>query len=159
MVFPVGGHLVAETLDSTGETTVLTCIRCGLTAPLTDSERMTNTPCGQQTPSREAVRCVSCGRPATGTAPFWDSITMALDIRSVCDSCYDGWLRMLRKGPEVRPRVYGRGRGYYFQPLNTWFEEMAGTWPCPACEEFFDSFTDVVNHFADKHPDKAKPLE
>ncbi|MEM1952223.1 MAG: hypothetical protein QXH12_05740 [Candidatus Caldarchaeum sp.] len=39
--------------------------------------------------------------------------------------------------------------------MNTWFEEIAGQWPCPACEEFFDCFTEVVEHFAEKHPDKA----
>jgi hypothetical protein len=76
-------------------------------------------------------------------------------VRWVCDGCYSDWMRMLRRGPEIRPRVYGRGRGYYFQPLNTWFEEIGGAWPCPACDQFYDSFTEVVRHFAGRHPEKA----
>lgn len=170
MVFPLGGHLVAETPDSTGETTVLTCIRCGLTASLTDSEKMAKTECKQQdikaeqeankeTEQQQKPKCITCGRPATTAAPFWDVVTMDIQMKNVCWECHGDFLKLLRKGPEIRPRVYGRGRGYYFQPLNTWFEEMAGTWPCPACEEFFESFSEVVNHFAEKHPDKSKPLE
>ncbi|MEM1980600.1 MAG: hypothetical protein QW137_08380 [Candidatus Caldarchaeum sp.] len=154
---------MTETPDSTGETTVLTCVKCGLTAPLTDSGKMADTGCGakqtQQQTKPENVKCVVCRNPATKTAPFWNSNTMAVEVRNVCNGCYSDWLKLLKKGPEISPRVYGRSRGYYFLPLNTWFEEIAGAWPCPACEEFFDSFSEVVNHFADRHPDKAKPLE
>ncbi|MEM3111417.1 MAG: hypothetical protein QXJ55_09390 [Candidatus Caldarchaeum sp.] len=147
---------------------MLTCVKCGFTTPLTYSEKMAEQPCvpdetatASNTDAAAEQKCHVCrsGRPAA-KAPFWNS-RMAIEIRNVCDRCYSDWLTLLRKGPEIRPRVYGRSRGYYFLPLNTWFEEMAGTWPCPAlgCGEFFDSFSDVVNHFADRHPDKAKPLE
>lgn len=104
-------------------------------------------------------KCCTCGRPATTTTPMWHPVKNTLEIAPQCESCQKDFLKMCRKGPEIKRGLRGRAPGYYFQALNTWFQQMAGAWPCPDCPEFFDSFADVVKHFVEKHFEEAKPLE
>ncbi|MEM0444054.1 MAG: hypothetical protein QXH12_05735 [Candidatus Caldarchaeum sp.] len=126
--FPLGGHLVVETPDA-GETTRLQCVKCGKSAPLTEAEKLANTPCAEvlattlitatQAPAaptaKTTEKCHECGRKATKTAPFWSLIDSRIEKRVVCEQCYKDWLKLLRRGPEIRPRIFGRGRGYFFQ--------------------------------------------
>jgi len=144
--------------ELTEDVSLLRCVICGATAHLTESSKLAETPCNPASKTGEVSmekKCVACGKPATKSMPSWNVTTNAIEPMALCDNCSNDWLKLLRKGPEIRPKVYGRARGYYFPPLNTWFEEMSGAWPCPACPEFFDEFIDVVNHFAERHPDKA----
>lgn len=121
---------------------------------MTEAEKLAGQPCSkveQERPPDVEERCRACNRAGRMEAPMFDPLTGIIEYHRLCESCYNDYLKLLRKGPEIRPRVYGRGGGYHFSPLNTWFEQMAGAWPCPACDEFYDTFADVVRHFAGKH--------
>jgi len=156
LVFKVGEHEVVE--ESAEDISLLRCVRCGAKSYLTESSKLAETPCSPASKTEEVnmeKKCVACGKPATKSMPSWNITTNAIEPISLCDNCSRDWLKLLRKGPEIRPNVYGRARGYFFQPLKTWFEEIGGAWPCPACPEFFDEFLEVVRHFSDMHRDRV----
>jgi hypothetical protein len=150
----------------------LSCLKCGREAPLAEADKLAETPCGAEkeagkptqtakpTQATSNGRCVACTLPAVAEAPMLDPITKAVSRKMMCGNCYNDYLRILRRsGPQVgRIRARAPPDGVWFSFGDTGYvllQQMGGVWPCPACDEFFDSLYDVVAHFAEKHPKQA----
>lgn len=106
------------------------------------------------------TRC-GCGRPATKLMPSYDPITMTFKDLCLCDGCANDYLNILRRSGPALGKMRGRipANGYWFNLYNTVFQELAGTYPCPACDQFFDDLYSAVKHFGEKHIDKTKAPE
>jgi hypothetical protein len=84
----------------------------------------------------------------------------------VCGNCLKDYLKILRfSGPRFgRVKARAPPNGVWFSygenAGSILFTQISGTWPCPACDEFFDDMYSVVVHFSEKHPRMAnKPVE
>jgi hypothetical protein len=175
VAFPLGEHLVVEAEG------MLSCQKCGRSAPLTEADKFAETRCGpeerptqttqQQAPTPPVMARPACdicrAREGVEKVPILDSLNKAIQPKLQCMTCYDEYLRMLRA-----VRLPGRfGRITARAPPNAvWFDygdnciiafqKLGGVWPCPACDEFFDDMYSVVVHFSEKHPRMAnKPVE
>jgi hypothetical protein len=150
------GHLLVEDLQVRGRTSVMRCVRCGASAPLTGLKALKEIPC---TP-KEVVRaekptkkCENCGRNATA---------------SLCDECADAfekYAEVSRPAP-LRgfgglkpPSVPGVDGWAWVSSLTTFFpfrklEGGGREWwcPVPGCQMKAKRLIDVVDHFKDAHP-------
>jgi hypothetical protein len=151
------GHLLVEDLQAPGRVSVMRCVRCGTSAPLTGLKALKEIPC---TP-KEVVRaekptkkCENCGREATA---------------SLCDSCatiFEQYAMTARPAPlrgrgGVRPlSVPGVDGWAWVAPLTTFFpfrrlEGGGREWWCPACKKTTRRLIDAVDHFRESHPTLA----
>jgi hypothetical protein len=159
--FPLGDHMVVEAEGR------LSCLKCGREASLTEADKFAETPCktekdaGKPTQTvPQTSRCVACTLPAVAEAPMLDPMSKAVKKKMMCGNCYNDYLRILRRsGPQVgRVRARAPPDGVWFSFGDSGYvllQRMGGVWPCPACDEFFDSLYDVVAHFTEKHPEYA----
>jgi hypothetical protein len=149
------GHLLVEDLQAPGRVSVMRCVRCGASAPLTGLKALKEMPC---TP-KEVVRaekltkkCENCGRDATA---------------SLCDECADAfekYAEVSRPAP-LRgfgglkpPSVPGVDGWAWVSSLTTFFpfrrlEGGGREWwcPVPGCEKKAKRLIDVVDHFRHAH--------
>ena len=95
-----------------------------------------------------------------------DPITNQINKKLLCDTCFKDYLKILRfSGPRFgRVKARAPPNGVWFSygenAGSILFTQISGTWPCPACDEFYENLYDVVTHFAEKHPELAnKPNE
>jgi hypothetical protein len=153
------GHLLVEDLQVRGRTSVMRCVRCGASAPLTGLKALKEIPC---TP-KEVVRakkptkkCENCGREATA---------------SLCDGCADTFERYAEasrpaplrgRGGIKPPNVPGVDGWAWVSSLTTFFpfrnlEGGGREWWCPVprCERKAKRLIDVVDHFREAHPFEA----
>jgi len=148
------GHLVVEDLQVRGRTSVMRCIRCGASAPLTGLKVLKRTPCAEK---REAVvslprKCENCGRAA---------------VASLCDSCaaaFEEYAMAARPAPlrgrggVKPPSVPGVDGWGWVSSLTTFFPfrklegEGGREWWCPACKKTARRLVDVADHFRETHP-------
>jgi len=150
------GHLLVEDLQVRGRTSVMRCVKCGASAPLTGLKALKETPCS--TEKREAVvslprRCENCGREATA---------------SLCDECanvFEKYAEAARPAPFREwggikpPSVPGVDGWGWVSFLATFFpfrnlEGGGREWRCPVpgCGKKAPRLIDVVDHFRDAHP-------
>jgi len=152
------GHLLVEDLQVRGRTSVMRCVRCGASAPLTGLKALKETPCVP----KEAVervekltkKCENCGREGA--------------MATLCDECADAFEKYAEAArpaplrgfgglkPPSAPGVDGWG---WVSFLATFFpfrklEEGGREWwcPVPGCERKAKRLIDVVDHFRDAHP-------
>ena len=151
------GHLLVEDLQVRGRTSVMRCVRCGASAPLTGLKALKEMPC--KATQKEVVvslprkKCENCGRDATA---------------SLCDECAD----VFEKYAEVSRPAPLRGLGGLKPPsvpgVDGWgwvsslttffpFRKLEGggrEWwcPVPGCQMKAKRLIDVVDHFKDSHP-------
>jgi hypothetical protein len=149
------GHLLVEDLQVRGRTSVMRCVRCGASAPLTGLKALKEIPC---TPKEAAERtkktknCENCGRDATA---------------SLCDECAN----VFEKYAETARPMPLRGLGGLKPPtvpgVDGWawvshvatffpFRKLEGggrEWwcPVPGCQMKAKRLIDVVDHFKDAH--------
>ncbi len=159
ITFPLGDHLVSEVEGG------LSCRKCGRTTPLSEADKFAGTPCGstqntQATPEPPA-QCDIC-RTGLGVhpTPILDPLTRALNRKTLCESCFKDYLRMLRyAGPQVvRAKARAPPNGAWFsygENNSVLFQQIGGIWPCPSCQEFYENLYDLAAHFVQKHPDIA----
>lgn len=153
--------MVAEVVGD-GDVTVLRCVKCGATASLTDADGLKSMHCKAGDTGSVNGRCAGCGKKGkTETYPNYDPVTEILKTIDLCEGCGKDWMNILRRSGPMIGRQRGRAppNSYWFPPYNTYFTEIAGTYPCPACEEFYESFYEVVKHFGEKHVDRTKASE
>jgi len=147
------GHLLVEDLQVRGRTSVMRCVRCGASAPLTGLKVLKRTPCAEK---REAVvslprRCENCGRGA---------------VASLCDQCADIFekyaetarpMPLRGRGGVKPPNVPGVDGWAWVAPLATFFPYKQGEggrewWcPVPGCQMKANRLIDIVDHFRDIH--------
>ena len=150
------GHFLVEDLQVRGRTSVMRCVRCGASAPLTGLKVLREIPC---TP-KEVVRaekltkkCENCGREATA---------------SLCDECanvFERYAEAARPAPFREwggikpPSVSGVDGWGWVSSLTTFFpfrklEGGGREWwcPVPGCQMKAKRLIDVVDHFRDAHP-------
>jgi hypothetical protein len=149
------GHLLVEDLQARGRTSVMRCVRCGASAPLTGLKALKEIPC---TP-KEVVRakkptkkCENCGREA---------------VASLCDSCatiFEKYAEVARPSP-LRgrggikpPNVPGVDGWGWVSSLTTFFpfrnlEGGGREWWCPApgCGKKAPRLIDIADHFREAH--------
>jgi hypothetical protein len=156
------GHLLVEDLQARGRTSVMRCVRCGASAPLTGLKALKETPCvtkkAESAEKREVEaslprRCENCGREA---------------VASLCDQCadvFEKYAEVARPSP-LRgfgglkpPSVPGVDGWGWVSSLTTFFpfrktEEGGREWwcPVPGCGKKAKRLIDVVDHFRDAHP-------
>jgi len=151
------GHLLVEDLQVRGRTSVMRCVRCGASAPLTGLKALKEMPC--KATQKEVVvslprkKCENCGREA---------------VASLCDECADAFERyceVARPAP-LRgfgglkpPSVPGVDGWAWVSSLTTFFpfrnlEGGGREWwcPVPGCQMKAKRLIDVVDHFRDAHP-------
>jgi hypothetical protein len=151
------GHLLVEDLQVRGRTSVMRCVRCGASAPLTGLKALKETPC--KATQKEVVvslprkKCENCGRDATA---------------SLCDECanvFEKYAEVARPSPlrglggVMPPSVSGVDGWGWVSLLATFFpfrktEEGSREWRCPVpeCKMTAKRLIDVVDHFRDAHP-------
>jgi uncharacterized C2H2 Zn-finger protein len=160
LVYELHGHLVEEVFTEDGS--MLRCVRCGASAPLTEASKLMEKHCQAQKQDNPQTLC-GCGRPAKHLLPSYEPTTMIFKDLHLCDACSKDYLNILRNSGPAIGRMRGRipANSYWFDLYNTVFQEINGVYPCPACDQFYDSLYEVVKHFGEKHPDKAfdKPRE
>ena len=88
-----------------------------------------------------------------------DLLTGIIGGKQLCQGCFSDYLKILRNaGPRVG-RVKARappGKVWFsYGESYVLFEELAGVWPCPSCEEFYETLYDVVIHYLQRHPEMA----
>jgi len=148
------GHLLVEDLQVRGRTSVMRCVRCGASAPLTGLKALREIPC---TPKEAAERtekkkCENCGREAT---------------TSLCDECADAfekYAEVARPAPLRRlgglkpPSVPGVDGWAWVSSLTSFFpfrklEGGGREWwcPVPGCQMKAKKLIDVVDHFREAH--------
>jgi hypothetical protein len=150
------GHLLVEDLQVRGRTSVMRCVRCGASAPLTGLKALKEIPCI----AKEAVertekltkKCENCGRNATA---------------SLCDECanaFEKYAEVTRPAP-LRgfgglkpPSVPGVDGWGWVSSLTTFFpfrklEGGGREWwcPVPGCQMKAKRLVDVVDHFREAH--------
>ncbi|MEM0461807.1 MAG: hypothetical protein QXH32_02015 [Candidatus Caldarchaeum sp.] len=156
--FPLHGHIVKEVYGE--NESKLLCIRCGVTVSITDVPTLAGKPCIE---SERASRKCGCGRAAEAVLPAYDPTTMSFKDFHLCASCAADYLSILKRSGPSLGRMKGRipANSYWFNLYNTVFQELAGAYPCPACDKFYDSLYMVIKHFGENHLDKAfaKPRE
>jgi CDGSH-type Zn-finger protein len=172
VAFPLGEHLV---LEADGN---LVCQKCGRSSPLTEADKFAETDCKttqetviqpktQTQPQQNNERCVTCrlGEGKNKT-PMLDPMTGQINQKLLCDNCFKDYLRILRfSGPRFgRVKARAPPNGVWFSygenAGSILFTQISGTWPCPACDEFYENLYDAVTHLAEKHPELAnKPNE
>ena len=158
------GHLLVEDLQVRGRTSVMRCVRCGASAPLTGLKALKEIPCIKaneevtSSEKREAVvslpqkKCENCGREA---------------VASLCDSCatiFEQYAEIARPAP-LRgfgglkpPSIPGVDGWAWVSSLTTFFPYKQGEggreWWCPVprCQTKAGRLIDVVDHFRDAHP-------
>ena len=156
------GHLLVEDLQARGRTSVMRCVRCGASAPLTGLKALKETPCitkeAESTEKREVVvslprRCENCGKEA---------------VASLCDVCanvFEKYAEAARPAPlrglgGIKPPSTPGVDGWaWVSSLTTIFpfrklEGGGREWwcPVPGCERKAKRLIDVVDHFRDAHP-------
>jgi hypothetical protein len=157
------GHLLTEDLQVRGRTSVMRCVRCGASAPLTGLKALKEIPCmarkAENTEKREAAvslpqkKCENCGREATA---------------SLCDSCatvFEKYAEVARPAPLRElggvkpPSVPGVDGWGWVSNTTTFFpfRNLQGggrEWwcPVPGCQMKAKRLIDVVDHFRDAHP-------
>jgi len=150
------GHLLVEDLQVRGRTSIMRCVRCGASAPLTGLKVLKETPCtpkeAVERTEKQTKKCENCGRGATA---------------SLCDECADAFERyteVARPAP-LRgfgglkpPTVPGVDGWAWVSSLTTFFpfrklEEGGREWwcPVPGCEKKAKRLIDVVDHFREAH--------
>jgi hypothetical protein len=151
------GHLLMEDLQARGRTSVMRCVRCGASAPLTGLKALKEMPC--KATQKEVVvslprkKCENCGRDATA---------------SLCDECADTFEKYAEAsrpaplrgfGGLKPPTVAGVDGWAWVSSLTTFFpfrklEGGGREWwcPVPGCEKKAKRLIDVVDHFKDSHP-------
>jgi ferredoxin len=156
------GHLLIEDLQVLGRISVMRCVRCGASAPLTDLKALKETPCitekAENTEKREAVvslpskKCENCGREATA---------------SLCDQCaiaFEEYALVARPAP-LRgrggikpPSVSGVDGWGWVSSLTTFFPfrktpEGGREWwcPVPGCKRTARRLVDIADHFHEAH--------
>jgi ferredoxin len=156
------GHLLIEDLQVRGRISVMRCVRCGASAPLTDLKALKETPCitekAENTEKKGAVvslpqkRCENCGRGATA---------------ALCDECavtFEEYALVARPAP-LRgrggikpPSVPGVDGWGWVSSLTTFFpfrnlEGGGREWwcPVPGCKVTTKRLIDVVDHFREAH--------
>jgi hypothetical protein len=150
------GHLLVEDLQVRGRTSVMRCVRCGASAPLTGLKALKEMPC--KATQREVVvslprkKCENCGRDTTA---------------SLCDECasvFEKYAEVARPAP-LRgfgglkpPSVPGVDGWAWVSHVATFFpfrktEEGNREWwcPVPGCQMKAKRLIDVVDHFKDAH--------
>jgi hypothetical protein len=151
------GHLLVEDLQVRGRTSVMRCVRCGASAPLTGLKVLKETPCtpkeAVERTEKQTKKCENCGRGATA---------------SLCDECADAfekYTEVARPAP-LRgfgglkpPTVPGVDGWAWVSSLTTFFpfrklEGGGREWwcPVPGCQMKAGRLIDVVDHFRDAHP-------
>jgi hypothetical protein len=166
IAFPLGEHLVIE---SDGR---LTCQKCGRSASLSEADKLAETKCGQEEPvqttqQQASSKCDVCkAHEAQNKTPILDPLTNRVQPKLLCGNCFKDYRRILRfSGPRFgRVKARAPPNGVWFSygenAGSILFTQISGTWPCPACDEFYENLYDAVTHFAEKHPDLAnKPNE
>jgi hypothetical protein len=150
------GHLLVEDLQARGRTSVMRCVRCGASAPLTGLKALKETPCVPKEAverTEKTKNCENCGRDATA---------------SLCDECanvFEKYAEAARPAPfrewggikpPSAPGVDGWG---WVSFLATFFpfrnlEGGGREWwcPVPGCEKKAKRLIDIVDHFRDVHP-------
>ena len=163
------GHLLVEDLQVRGRTSVMRCVRCGASAPLTGLKALKEIPCIKaneevnSSEKREAVvslprRCENCGRDTTASA-------------SLCDECanvFEKYAEVARPSPlrgfggVKPPSVPGVDGWGWVSSLTTFFpfrnlEGGGREWWCPVprCQTKAGRLIDVVDHFREVHPFEA----
>jgi uncharacterized C2H2 Zn-finger protein len=155
------GHLLVEDLQARGRTSVMRCVRCGASAPLTGLKALKEIPCMgrkvENTEKREVTvslpqkKCMNCGKEA---------------VASLCDECADAfekYAEVARPAP-LRgfgglkpPSVPGVDGWAWVSSLTTFFpfrrlEGGGREWWCPACKKTARRLVDIADHFRDAHP-------
>jgi hypothetical protein len=155
------GHLLVEDLQARGRTSVMRCVRCGASAPLTGLKALKEIPCMgrkvENTEKREGTvslpqkKCMNCGREATA---------------SLCDSCADIFERYAEasrpaplrgRGGVKPPSVPGVDGWAWVSSLTTFFPYKRGEgsreWWCPApgCGKKAPRLIDIADHFREAH--------
>jgi hypothetical protein len=150
------GHLLVEDLQVRGRTSVMRCVRCGASAPLTGLKALKETPCVPKEAAERTEKtknCENCGRDATA---------------SLCDECanvFEKYAEVARPAPfrewggikpPSAPGVDGWG---WVSFLATFFpfrnlEGGGREWwcPVPGCKVTAKRLIDIVDHFKDAHP-------
>jgi hypothetical protein len=158
------GHLLVEDLQVRGRTSVMRCVRCGASAPLTGLKALKETPCTttqtitqkdqkEVSVSLPSKKCENCGRQAT---------------TSLCDECakiFERYSEVARPAPlrglgGVKPPFVPGVDGWgWVSSLTTFFpfrnlEGGGREWwcPVPGCKVTAKRLIDVVDHFRDAHP-------
>jgi hypothetical protein len=158
------GHLLIEDLQVRGRISVMRCVRCGASAPLTDLKVLKETPCitekAGNTEKREAMvslprKCENCGRESAA---------------SLCDSCADTFERyaltarpapLRGRGGIKPPNVPGVDGWGWVSSLTTFFPYKQGEggrewWcPVPGCKKTARKLIEIVDHFRGAHPFEA----
>jgi hypothetical protein len=150
------GHLLVEDLQAPGRVSVMRCVRCGASAPLTGLKALKEMPC--RATQKEVVvslpqkKCENCGRDATA---------------SLCNECatiFERYAEVARPAP-LRgfgglkpPSVPGVDGWAWVSSITTFFpfrklEEGGREWwcPVPGCEKKAKRLIDVVDHFREVH--------
>jgi energy-coupling factor transporter ATP-binding protein EcfA2 len=150
------GHLLVEDLQAPGRVSVMRCVRCGASAPLTGLKALKEIPCAPKEVVRAeklTKKCENCGREATA---------------SLCDECAN----VFEKYAETARPMPLRGLGGLKPPtvpgVDGWawvshvatffpFRKLEGgsrEWwcPVPGCQMKAKRLIDVVDHFKDAHP-------
>ena len=170
VAFPLGEHVVTE---ADGR---LTCQKCGGSATLAEADKFAETKCGrgerpgqaaqQQAPtsptpaSKQACGICKAGEGREKT-PILDPMTAQINQKLLCSNCFKDYLKILRfSGPRFgRVKARAPPNGVWFSygenAGSILFTQISGTWPCPACDEFYENLYDAVTHFAEKHPELA----
>jgi hypothetical protein len=150
------GHLLVEDLQVRGRTSVMRCVRCGASAPLTGLKALKEIPCTPKEvvkAEKPTKKCENCGRNATA---------------SLCDECADAfekYAEVSRPAP-LRgfgglkpPSVPGVDGWAWVSSLTTFFpfrklEGGGREWwcPVPGCQMKAKRLIDVVDHFRGAHP-------
>jgi hypothetical protein len=157
------GHLLVEDLQAPGRVSVMRCVRCGASAPLTGLKALKEIPCmarkAENTEKREVAvslpqkKCENCGREATA---------------SLCDSCatiFEKYAEVARPAPLRElggvkpPSVPGVDGWGWVSHITTFFpfrklEGGGRDWwcPVPGCQMKAGRLIDVVDHFRNAHP-------
>jgi hypothetical protein len=165
------GHLLVEDLTVRGRISMMKCIRCGMSAPLTELKAFKERPCRR--PEEEAAKeKAEEARPEKGTAPSvqrrCENCGREGATATLCDECaaiferYSEVARPMplkeREGikPPSTPGVDGWGWVSYvttFFPFRN-LEGGGREWwcPVPGCQMKAKRLVDVVDHFRDAHP-------
>jgi hypothetical protein len=151
------GHLLVEDLQVRGRTSVMRCVRCGASAPLTGLKALKEIPCTQKKAvervEKLTKKCENCGRDATA---------------SLCDECanvFEKYAEVARPAPFREwggikpPSAPGVDGWAWVSHVATFFpfrklEEGGREWRCPVpgCQMKAKRLIDVVDHFRNAHP-------
>jgi hypothetical protein len=165
------GHLLVEDLTVRGRISMMKCIRCGMSAPLTELKAFKERPCRR--PEEEAAKeKAEEARPEKGTAPSvqrrCENCGREGATATLCDECaaiFERYSEVARpmplkeRGgvkPPSTPGVDGWGWVSYvttFFPFRN-LEGGGREWwcPVPGCQMKAKRLVDVVDHFRDAHP-------